>query len=52
MYSLVFKWVPNNWSGGYPKSCYLYMGYMGYVLLAGLPFLATVEEEVPNLEET
>ena len=28
---------PNDWRGGYPKSCCL---YVGYVLLAGLPCLA------------
>ena len=35
---------PNDWSGGYPKSCCL---YVGYVLLAGLPCLASVGEEEP-----
>ena len=49
MCSLVFMWVLNNWSGGYPKSCCL---YVGYVLLAGLPCLASVGEEVPSLAET
>ena len=36
MCSLTFMWVLNNRSGGYPKSCSL---YMRYALLAGLPFL-------------
>ena len=31
---LGLHWVPNNWNGDYPKSCYL---YVGYVLLAELP---------------
>jgi hypothetical protein len=44
-------WVLNNWSGGYPKSCCLYEGYMGYVLLAGLPCLASVGEDVPSLRD-
>jgi hypothetical protein len=30
-------WVLNNWIGGYPKSCCL---YLRYVLLARLPSLA------------
>jgi hypothetical protein len=36
----------NNWSGGYDKSCCL---SLGYVLLAGLPCLASVGEEGPSL---
>jgi hypothetical protein len=28
VYSLVFMWVPNNWSRSYPKSCCLYVGYV------------------------
>ena len=38
-----------NWSGCYPKSCCL---YVGYVLLAGLPCLASMGEEAPGLTET
>ena len=38
---------PNNWSGGYPKSCCLYMGY----ILVGLPCLASVGENMPTPEE-
>ena len=49
MYNLVFMWVLNNWSRDYPKSCCL---SMGYVLLAGLPCLAFMVEEVPSLAET
>jgi hypothetical protein len=41
-------WVLNNLNGGYPNSCL----YVGYVLLAGLPCLASVGEEVPSLPET
>ena len=41
-------WVPNNWSRGYPKSCWT---YMGDVLLTGLPYLASVGEEAPSLTE-
>jgi hypothetical protein len=33
---------------GYPKSCCL---FMGYVLLAGLPCLASVGEDVPSLAD-
>ena len=33
----------NNWSRGYPKSCYL---YVGYVLLVGLLCLASVGKGV------
>ena len=40
---LVFVGILNNWSWSYPKSCCL---SMRYVLLAGLPGLALVEEEV------
>jgi hypothetical protein len=46
---LVFMWVTNNWNGNYPQSCYL---YVGCVLLAGLPCLASMGEEVPSLTET
>ena len=48
--SLVFMWVPNNctWHD-YPKSCCL---NVGYVLLARLPCLASVGEDVPSLEVT
>jgi hypothetical protein len=48
MCNLVFKWVLNNWSKGYPKSCCL---PIGYVLLAGLPCLASVGEDVPSLTD-
>jgi hypothetical protein len=50
MCSLVFMWVPNNlrgrWGGGqlYQKL----LLYVGYVLLAGLPCLASVREEAPS----
>jgi hypothetical protein len=44
MCSLVFMWVPNNWSMGCPKSCCLCVGYV----LAGLPGLASVGEDVPR----
>jgi hypothetical protein len=49
MCSLVFMWVLNNWNRDYPKSCCL---SIGYVLLAGLPFLVSVGEEAPSLTET
>ena len=42
-------WVLNNWSRGYSKSCYL---YVGYVLLAGLPCPASVGKDVPSSIET
>ena len=42
MCSLVFMQVLNNWSRGYPRSCCL---RVGYVLLAGLPCLASVGED-------
>ena len=35
--------------GGLPQSCCL---YVGYVLLAGLPCLASMGEDVPSLTET
>jgi hypothetical protein len=49
--------VPNKWRNGYPKSCCL---FMGYVLLDGLPCLASVERmplapqrlDVPGLGNT
>ena len=37
-----------NWSGDYPKSCCL---YVGYILLVGLPCLASVGEKVPSFTE-
>ena len=43
MCNLTFMWVLNNWSGGYPKGCCL---SVGYVLLAGLPCLSSVGEDV------
>ena len=46
MGSLVFMWVLNNWSGSFPSS---YCLYVGYVLLSGLPCLASVEEVAPSL---
>jgi hypothetical protein len=49
MYSSVFMRVLNNWNRGYSKSCCL---YEGYVLLAGLPCLASVGEEAPSLSQT
>jgi hypothetical protein len=45
MCSLVFMWVLNNQNSGYPKSCYM---YIGYALLPRLPCLASVGEEVPS----
>jgi hypothetical protein len=48
MCSLVFMWVLDNWNSGYPKSWSL---YVGYVLLAGLPCMASVGEDVPSLAE-
>lgn len=46
IWNLVFMWVPKNWSWSYPKSSCL---SVEYVLLAGLPYLAAVEEGgVPN----
>jgi hypothetical protein len=44
---LVFLWVSNNWNKGYPKSL-----SVGYVLLPGLPCLASVKEDAPSLTET
>ena len=47
MCSLVFVWVPNNWSGAILKACL----YVGYILLARLPCLASVATqrlEVPG----
>jgi hypothetical protein len=41
-------WVSNNWSRGYPKS---YCWYMGYVLLAGLPYLTSQRLDVPGWED-
>jgi hypothetical protein len=35
--------------GGYPKSC---CPYMGYILLAGLPCLASVGKDAPSLAQT
>jgi hypothetical protein len=35
---------PNNWNGGYLKSCCL---SVGYILLAGLPRLESVGEVAP-----
>jgi hypothetical protein len=49
MCSLVFTWVPNNWNGGYSKSCCL---SMSYVLLTELSWLASIGEEAPSLKET
>jgi hypothetical protein len=49
MCSLTFMWVMNNQCRGYPKGCCL---SVGYVLLAGLPCLASVGEEAPSLIET
>jgi hypothetical protein len=46
--SLTFT-VLNNWSEGYTKRCWL---YVGYVLLAGLTSLPSVGEEVHRLAET
>lgn len=43
MQQMVFMWVPNSWSGGYPKSCCL---YVEYVLPAKLPYLASVRDDV------
>jgi len=40
---------PEQLERGYPKSCYL---SVGYVLLAGLPCLASVGEDVPSPAET
>ncbi|EDM05666.1 rCG32997 [Rattus norvegicus] len=42
-------WVLNNWDSVYPKS---YCLRVGYVLLAGLPCLPSMGEEVPKLTET
>ena len=41
-------WDLNNWNGGYPKSCCL---FVGYVLLVGLPCVASVGEEGPSLAD-
>jgi hypothetical protein len=49
MCSLTFMWVPNNWGRGYLRSCCL---YVGYVHLAGLPYLASVGKEAPGLRDT
>ena len=38
--------VLNNWNRGYPKSCCL---YVGYVLVTGLPCLASVGEDASSL---
>ena len=40
---------PKQLELGYPKSCCL---HVGYVLLAGLPCLASVGEEAPSLAKT
>lgn len=40
-------WFLNNWSRSYPPNCCL---YVGYVLLARMPCLASVGEGVPNLQ--
>jgi len=40
---------PKQQEWGYPKICCL---FVGYVLLAGLPCLASVGEEEPRLTET
>ena len=40
---------PKQLEQGYSKSCFL---YVGYGLLAGLPCLASVGEEVPSLALT
>jgi hypothetical protein len=37
--TLACMWLPNNWCWGYPNSCCL---HMRYILLAGLPCLASV----------
>ena len=37
--------VLKNWSGGYPKSCCL---YVGYVPLTGLPYLPKWERAYPS----
>ena len=47
--SIIFIWVLNNWSRGYPKSCYLHVEYN---LLSGLPCLSSVGEGVPSPGET
>ena len=39
---------PQQLEGGHPKS---YCVYVGYVLLAGLPCMASVGEDVPSLAE-
>jgi hypothetical protein len=39
-------WVLDNWNSDYPKICCL---YVGYVVLARLPCLASVREEVYSL---
>ena len=49
MYSSVFMRVLNSWSVSYPESCCL---SVRYVLLAGLPCLASVREDMPNPAET
>lgn len=48
-YSMIFVWVLNNLTDGYPKSC---CPYVGYIMQAVLPFLALVGEEEPSLEES
>jgi hypothetical protein len=55
MFNLVFIWVWTNWSvyvwGGAIFKGVPYM-WVGYVLLVGLPCLASVREEVPGPTET
>jgi hypothetical protein len=46
---LGFHVGPDQLESGYPKSCCL---SMGYVLLAGLLFRASVGEDMPSLTET
>ena len=46
MCRLVFMWAMNSWDRAYTKSSCL---YIGYILLAGLPCLDSVEEEVTSL---
>ena len=41
---------PEHWSGPYPKSCCLFLGYA--LLQRGLPSLALVGEKAPSLAET
>lgn len=42
-------WVPDNWSRVHPKS---YCLYAEYILLGGLPCLASVRKDAPSLTET